>query len=498
MKAIILAAGIGSRLRPATNDKPKTMVKVNGHPMIAGIIDSLISAGIQTIIVCTGYKSNVITEYLNEFYSSRVNLLFIHNEEYLSTNNMYSLYLAREHMNDEIIVMNADLIYDKQIMIDLVSCCGNAVAVDKGRYLEESMKITVEGNYISSISKGINKEDAYGCSIDIYKFDISSAQTLKSEIVKIIEDEKDVNQWTEVLLNKVFHQNKILARPMEINTMRWYEIDNFDDLASAEILFNEKLFAFKNRNYYILDKDGTLTTGRKAIDGASDFLDSLTLAGKKWIVASNNSSKTSADTANDLMNILGCKSTIKVISSLDVAVWALKEKNYKRIYPVATTSVLNFLSSEFVYDEIQPDAVLLTYDTQIDYSKILKLISLVKSGVPYYATHIDDVCPTEYGDIPDIGSFIQLIAQTTGIRPIQTFGKPEKIFMEYVLKELQAKENEVILVGDRLYTDIAACVESDVISTLVLSGETSRDVYENSKYMANIVLPSVSYIKYFI
>lgn len=498
MKAIILAAGIGSRLRPITNSKPKTMVKVNGTPMIGGIIISLKNAGINEIIVCTGYKSDSITQYLEKTFSKDIDFTFVHNSEYLSTNNMYSLYLARNHMDEDIIIMNADLVYDSQIMLDLVNHVGNAVAVDKDRYLEESMKITVNKGFISSISKKVKESDAYGCSIDIYKFDKSSTDILKLEITQIIEQEKDLNQWTEVLLDKVFSSEKIKSKPMDIKKMPWYEIDNFEDLAAAEILFNKKLDTIKNRNCFILDKDGTLTIGSKAIDGASDFIDSLSLLGKKWIVASNNSSKTSLETAEDMMSILQCQSNITVISSLDVAVWALKSKGYNRIYSVATDSVIKFLSNSFTQDETQPEAVLLTYDTQINYSKILKLISLIKKGIPYYATHIDTVCPTENGDIPDIGSFIQLISNCTGLKPIQTFGKPNKVFIEYTLNELKSIESDAVVIGDRLYTDIAACENSDITSVLVLSGETSRDAYENSEHVADIILPSIASLKKYI
>ena len=116
---------------------------------------------------------------------------------------------------------------------------------------------------------------------------------------------------------------------------------------------------------------------------------------------------------------------------------------------------------------------------------------MLRKGCKYYATHIDIVCPTEQGDIPDIGSFIDVIEKSTLMRPIKTFGKPTKFFLDYILDVLGCAASETVLIGDRMYTDISLTNGSEVTSVLVLSGETDRAKYEASIIDADIILPSI-------
>ena len=109
MKAVILAAGIGSRLRPLTNDIPKCMVEVNGVKIIEKQIKNLLKNNIKNILVIIGYKQEKIRKYLQENFSF---VYIIENEKYLETNNMYSMSLAKEFVNNEsFIFMNADVFF---------------------------------------------------------------------------------------------------------------------------------------------------------------------------------------------------------------------------------------------------------------------------------------------------------------------------------------------------------------------------------------------------
>jgi len=422
MKAIILAAGVGSRLRPITNNKPKTMVNVNGKPMIAYIVDAILSASIIEIVVCTGYRAEQIEKFLKETYPT-AQFSFVNNSAYETTNNMFSLYLARKHLKGDIILMNADLVFDKTIIQDLVKQDGCVIPVDKGLFQQESMKLLVENNEVRHISKNISEKDSYGCSIDIYKLDNKATNVMNIQIKRIIEEEEELNQWTEVLLDRIISEELINAIPYNINGRKWYEVDDFQDLALAEIILNEKLPNLKDKTTYILDKDGTLVIGQTEIENASNFINHLIKKGKKWVVGSNNSSKTANEHSKYLKSILKKVEQIPVISSLDMAISYLKNKGVKNLYWVANSSVSEELSNFFQFDDNQPDATLLTYDNQINFQKILKLIHFIRQNIPYYATHIDIVCPTEKGDIPDIGSFIELIHTSTKVKPLKTFGR---------------------------------------------------------------------------
>jgi HAD superfamily hydrolase (TIGR01450 family) len=498
MKAIILAAGIGSRLRPITNSKPKTMVEVNGKPMIEYIIESLIENNIHDIVVCTGFESIKLKNHLESNFSN-INLSFVENKEYDITNNMYSLYLAKTHLDSDIILMNADLVYDKNIITDLIKQKSTCIAVDKDNYLEESMKLKVENNIVKRISKKITEKESYGSSIDIYKINFSDLNEIINEMKKIIEIKKDRNQWTEVMLDNLFKKEKIKAKPLDINNKKWYEIDNFEDLQKAEILFNNKIKDIKEKKIFFVDRDGTLSLEDNLIEGANEFIDQLKNKGKLFYIMTNNSSRT-PNMHQERLKKIGFDININnILVSTNSALDFLKNKEIKNIYFLANEKVSDYILSDgFVFDEENPEALLLTYDDELNYKKLRHFIYLLRKGVPYYATHSDYVCPTIDGDIPDIGSFIELIYGTTGIKPNKIFGKPDYNFISGIIKSNNLSDKDAVIIGDRLYTDIKIAENREITSVLVLSGETKRDFYENSTIKADIIINNITDLKDFL
>lgn len=237
MKAVILAAGIGSRLRPLTTDIPKCMVEVNGVKIIEQQIKSLLKNNINNILVIVGYKQEKIRKYLQENFSF-VNI--IENEKYLETNNMYSMSLAKEFVNKEsFIFMNADVFFEEKIITELlIDKREDLIVCDNGNYLEESMKIIVNSKEknIEKISKQIMKEEAYGTTIDIYKLSKKSTIKFFDIIENYIKEKKEMNMWTEVAVQELLKQEKFYSKDIKL---KWVEIDNFDDLKLAEKLFKE-------------------------------------------------------------------------------------------------------------------------------------------------------------------------------------------------------------------------------------------------------------------
>lgn len=498
MKAIILAAGIGSRLRPMTNKKPKTLVNVNNKPMIGYIIDALSKNGIKEVVVCTGFKSSQIVNFCENNYPL-INFSFIENRDFEETNNMYSLFLAKKHLKDDILLMNADLVFDANIIKGLIKQKDTAVAVDKGRYLEESMKVIVKSGVIKNISKKISEKDTYGCSIDIYKIDKKDVSSLVLEMGRIIEKEKDKNQWTEVMLDNLFSTGKIVAKPFNIKKNRWYEIDNYEDLRVAEVLFNEKLKELKYKKIFFIDRDGTLTLEDDVISGAKEFINILKNKGLTFFVSTNNSSRTPKEHLYRF-NRLGLKLEERniLVSSMS-AVAFLKHKKINKLFWVANENVSKYFIEEgLVYNEKNPEAVLLTYDDNLSYEKIRKLTNFVRKGIPYYATHMDVICPTKNGPVPDIGTFIKIVEMTTGILPNNIFGKPDRSFVDPIIKKYGLTHKDAVVVGDRLYTDIKLAENSPITSILVLTGETSREDYEDSDINADIIVSSLDDLKNFV
>lgn len=234
MKAVILAAGLGTRLRPITNEVPKCMVPVNGTRIIDKQIHNLLVNGVKDIYVVAGYKADVLVTHLQENYPK---VKVIDNTRYFETNNMYSLYMAMPNVKGEdFLLMNADVYYDTNIISGLLQNNElSMIACDRTQFIEESMKITIDKNgCINHISKKITEAEAYAVSIDVYKISKESANILFANVKNTIEIKKDENSWTEVALDEIFSETTF--KPYVIDG-RWFEIDNHDDLATAERIF---------------------------------------------------------------------------------------------------------------------------------------------------------------------------------------------------------------------------------------------------------------------
>lgn len=235
MKALILAAGLGTRLAPITNDRPKSLVTINGKPILIKQIENLHTNGIMDITIISGYKTEVLEDIIHSMYPE-INIIY--SADYATTNNMYSAWLGRTAINnEEFIMMNADVFFDESVIRELLAfSAANAIVTDVGNYLEESMKVVEKNGRLIRISKDITCEEALGVSIDVYKFSALGAKSFFNKCTEYIEDKKELNLWSEVALNDVLLDIIFEACPL---VGRWVEIDNYDDLAIAESLFGE-------------------------------------------------------------------------------------------------------------------------------------------------------------------------------------------------------------------------------------------------------------------
>jgi HAD superfamily hydrolase (TIGR01450 family) len=136
--------------------------------------------------------------------------------------------------------------------------------------------------------------------------------------------------------------------------------------------------------------------------------------------------------------------------------------------------------------------VVVAFDQTLTYEKLASACRYISGGVPYIATHPDFTCPIEGGQfIPDCGAIIELIKAATGISPLQVMGKPNPLMVEMLVRDSGLDKKEVAVIGDRLYTDIAAGANSGLISILVLSGETRKEDVHACKIKPDYIFPSV-------
>ena len=170
------------------------------------------------------------------------------------------------------------------------------------------------------------------------------------------------------------------------------------------------------------------------------------------------------------------------------------QENYpgKSIYVVGTPSLINeFKSFDMNLVEDDPDIVVLGFDTSLTYEKMEKACHAIRHGCVYFGINPDWNCPIEGGEfIPDCGSMAKMIEGSTGRWP-DFFGKPSKHTLDYMIKESGYQPNEIAIVGDRLYTDIAVADGSEVTSIMVLTGEATLDDVAKSNIKPDMIVNSL-------
>lgn len=145
-------------------------------------------------------------------------------------------------------------------------------------------------------------------------------------------------------------------------------------------------------------------------------------------------------------------------------------------------------------EEEHPDIVVTAFDTSLDYLKMCRVCDHVRAGLPYLATHPDYNCPTETGFIPDAGAIHAFINASAFRYPDRIIGKPNEDIIAYLSSRVQTQRNRIAMVGDRLYTDIAAGRNNGLQSILVLSGEAQMSDVKDSEVQPHLIFNSVKEI----
>jgi len=246
MKAIILAAGYGNRMRPLTDDCHKTMLTVAGKTIIGRIIDGLVINGVSDIVVVTGYRSDELTAYLRSSYQ-QLTFTFIHNAKYKETNNIYSMALAFEQItiDSDIILIESDLLYRPEVIARLIrSEHGNVALVDKYRSGMDGTVVTVEDGIITNVipphlqSESFDFSDKYK-TLNIYKFSKSFCETSFKKLLVYYANVIDNNCYYELILGILIYMQKEIINAEIVEGESWSEVDDPNDLQVAEFDFNE-------------------------------------------------------------------------------------------------------------------------------------------------------------------------------------------------------------------------------------------------------------------
>jgi HAD superfamily hydrolase (TIGR01450 family) len=245
---------------------------------------------------------------------------------------------------------------------------------------------------------------------------------------------------------------------------------------------------------FLLDMDGTFYLGNQLLCGSLEFLEKVQSTGRHVLFLTNNSSK-SADAYVEKLRHMGVRDPfLQVLTSGQAAGrYALRTYPGESAYVLGTGMLRCELENMgIILNDQTPDYVMIGYDTTLDYVKMSKVCDLIRTGLPYIATHPDFNCPTETGYVPDIGAIIAFIEASTGRRPDIVIGKPNRGIVEEAMHTTGCRTDQLAMVGDRLYTDIAMSVRHGLLGVLVLTGETSRNDIVKSSDQPDLIVERLS------
>lgn len=257
MQAVILAAGLGSRLKKLTENNTKSMVEVNGISLMERMLRILDKKFLSNIIVVTGYKSEFFINYIKSL-NINTKLTFINNEIYDKTNNIYSMFLAKNEMiNEDSILLESDLIFDDKMITEILEDNRKnlALVAKYERWMDGTcLKINENEEILDFIpGKDFNFEDAdnYFKTINIYKFSKEFSKNIYFPFLEAYMSANGKNDYYEAVLKTIIDlgKNYIYAKVIS-DDIKWYEIDDEQDLNIASSIFSngdEKLEKYQIR-----------------------------------------------------------------------------------------------------------------------------------------------------------------------------------------------------------------------------------------------------------
>jgi NagD protein len=231
-----------------------------------------------------------------------------------------------------------------------------------------------------------------------------------------------------------------------------------------------------------LDMDGTIYLGKRVFPQTLPFLESLSRLGIKNSFLTNNCSHSRAHYVHHLQQIGIAASLDSIQTSAQATAHYIASQlpQVRRIFVLGTSGLNDdFRAAGFEVVTDRPDAVVVGFDTELNYAALCRTAYWISTGLPYIATHPDRICPTDQPTVlPDCAAICALLETATGRKPEAIPGKPNPAMLLSVCAGHNLEANQVALVGDRLYTDIRMARDAGAVAVLTLTGETKRSDLE--------------------
>ena len=236
--ALLLAAGSGNRLQPLTDSIPKCLIEINGRPILERLIDNLCDNGFKRLVIVVGYMHHCIRRFVNE-YAGDLTIEFITNPLYQTTNNIYSLWLARNKIQESFLLVESDLVFESSQLEGLLY--PNKIAISRMQPWMNGTTITMDSlNRVQAFGMGGNgyTEITRYKTVNIYSLSDSTWRKVVERLELHISSGK-VNEYYEVVFKEMIADGSLSMDGVFFDPERWYEIDTPADLANAERILEE-------------------------------------------------------------------------------------------------------------------------------------------------------------------------------------------------------------------------------------------------------------------
>ncbi len=253
--------------------------------------------------------------------------------------------------------------------------------------------------------------------------------------------------------------------------------------------------SLSDKKLFLLDMDGTIYLDNDLFDGTLDFLAEVKRKGGRYLFLTNNSSKSASAYVDKLRKIGIESSEEEFLTSTYATILYINDKYPgRKFYSIGTESFTAELRAAGInaVTELSDDifGIVMGNDNELTFKKLEDACKLLLNNIVYIATNPDWVCPTAFGYVPDCGSFAEMLWRATGKRPI-FIGKPEPEMIYLALDKFGYPKKDAVMIGDRLYTDIASGYNAGIDTIFVLSGEGTLDDLHESKITPSYVFNNI-------
>ena len=236
--ALLLAAGMGYRLRPITDDAPKCLTEINGYSILERLVRCLQLNGIDRLVIVVGHMQDSIRNFFEES-STSLNVEFVFNPDYLTTNNIYSWWLARKSLREPFVLIESDLLFNASLLAPMLS--PNKIAVSPIEKWMNGSTVTLDHHgqvkaFYSSVNQGRVTGSRPFKTVNMYSLSLSSWKQVEKRLEQYISSGR-VQDYYEAVFSEMVREGALSFKAVTFRPGSWYEVDTLSDLDEAERLF---------------------------------------------------------------------------------------------------------------------------------------------------------------------------------------------------------------------------------------------------------------------